>query len=77
MLPSSVPTQITFADRGDSAMVVIAPKDDVPSFFDSMGCEPETPIRRRVSRSTWRVRSRVGFQLRPRSREMNRRLPPR
>jgi hypothetical protein len=77
MLPSSVPNHSTFPSTGDSASAVISLKVPSPSFRESLMSLSFTPISVSVSRLTERVRSLVEVQVFPKSREMNRRLPPR
>src|SRR6185295_15536060 len=60
MLPSSAPTHRMSASSGDSLIVVNSLYDDSPSFLESMGSLPSTPMILSVSRFTWRVRSFVG-----------------
>ena len=76
-LPSSVPTQSTFASSGDSAIAVISLKPDSPSFFEILMSRPSTPINGSVSRLIARVRSFVRVHVMPKSLEMKSRLAPR
>ena len=64
-LPSSVPTHSTWASSGDSATADSALKSLWPSFFDSMGAAPFTPMIVSVSRSMPRVRSCVPVHVVP------------
>src|SRR5579862_2936786 len=75
-LPSSVPAHTTPGITGDSESAVIVPYAVTPSFFESCGCVPGTPISVTSHRSTCFVRSSLSTHLSPRFTDLNNRLPP-